>query len=186
MSMVHKIIFTGPVGSGKTTAINVISDIPTVRTESMATDMTREQKPETTVAMDYGRINLPNNAAIHLYGTPGQERFDFMWDILIEGGIGLVLLVNNNRPNPIQDLRFFVSAFKEFIQRTALVVGVTHSDVKPRPSTEDYQRELSSLDLHGVPVFEVDARERRDIVLLIESLLCSIDPMTERRKTPRS
>lgn len=179
---VHKIIFTGPVGAGKTTAINVISDIPTVRTESMATDMTREMKPETTVAMDYGRINLPDNAAIHLYGTPGQERFDFMWEILVEGGIGLVLLLNNNRPNPLQDMRFFISAFKEFIQSTALVIGITHSDIKAQPSISEYQRELSSIGLQGVPVFEVDTRQRRDIVLLIESLLCSLDPMAENHK----
>ena len=109
-----------------------------------------------------------------------------MWDILIEGGIGLVLLVNNDRPNPVRDLHFFISAFKDFIQRTALVIGVTHSDLRPRPSTEDYQQELASLGLRGVPVFEVDARERRDIVLLVESLLCSIDPMVERRKAARS
>lgn len=179
---VHKIIFTGPVGAGKTTAINVISDIPTVRTESMATDMTREMKPETTVAMDYGRINLPDNAAIHLYGTPGQERFDFMWEILVEGGIGLVLLLNNNRPNPLQDMRFFISAFKDFIQSTALVIGITHSDIKAQPTISEYQRELSSIGLQGVPVFEVDTRQRRDIVLLIESLLCSLDPMAENRK----
>ncbi len=180
MSSTYKIIFTGPVGAGKTTAINVISDIPTVRTESIATDMTRDQKHETTVAMDYGRINLPNNTAVHLYGTPGQERFDFMWEILVEGGIGLVLLINNNRPNPLHDLRFFISAFKEFIQNTALVIGVTHTDLKTQPSVGDYQRELSAIGLQGIPVFEVDTRERRDIVLLIESLLCSIDPMTEK------
>ena len=181
--MVYKIIFTGPVGAGKTTAINVISDIPTVRTESMATDMTRDKKAETTVAMDYGRINLPNNTAVHLYGTPGQERFDFMWEILVEGGIGLVLLIDNNRPNPLQDIRFFVSSFKDFIQHTAVVVGVTHSDVKPQPSIEDYQRELANLGLRGVPVFEVDARQKRDIVMLIESLLCSLDPMVESYKS---
>lgn len=182
-NMVYKIIFTGPVGAGKTTAINVISDIPTVRTESMATDMTRDKKAETTVAMDYGRINLPNNTAVHLYGTPGQERFDFMWEILVEGGIGLVLLIDNNRPNPLQDIRFFVSSFKDFIQHTAVVVGVTHSDVKPQPSIEDYQRELANLGLRGVPVFEVDARQKRDIVMLIESLLCSLDPMVESYKS---
>lgn len=182
-NMVYKIIFTGPVGAGKTTAINAISDIPTVRTESIATDMTRERKAETTVAMDYGRINLPNNTAVHLYGTPGQERFDFMWEILVEGGIGLVLLLDNNRPNPLQDIRFFVSSFKDFIQHTAVVVGVTHSDVKPQPSIEDYQRELANLGLRGVPVFEVDARQKRDIVMLIESLLCSLDPMVESYKS---
>lgn len=178
-NMAYKIIFTGPVGAGKTTAINVISDIPTVRTESIATDMTRDQKHETTVAMDYGRINLPNNTAVHLYGTPGQERFDFMWEILVEGGIGLVLLINNNRPNPIQDMQFFVSAFKEFIQSTAVVIGITHTDIKAQPTIADFQRELSAIGLHGIPVFEVDTRQRRDIVLLIESLLCSIDPMTK-------
>ena len=181
-NMVYKIIFTGPVGAGKTIAINVISDIPTVRTESMATDMTRERKAETTVAMDYGRINLPNNTAVHLYGTPGQERFDFMWEILVEGGIGLILLIDNNRPNPLQDIRFFVSSFKDFIQHTAVVIGITHSDVKPQPSIEDYQHELSNLGLQGVPVFEVDARQKRDIVMLIESLLCSLDPMVESYK----
>ncbi len=186
MNTVHKIIFTGPVGAGKTTAINVISDIATVRTESLATDMTRAHKPETTVAMDYGRINLPDNTAIHLYGTPGQERFDFMWDILIEGGIGLVLLIDNNRPYPLHDLRFFIAAFREFIDRTSLVVGITHSDLKPAPSPLDYQRELASLGLHSIPIFEVDARQRRDIVCLLEALLCSLDPMAERRKTPRS
>ena len=63
-----------------------------------------------------------------------------------------------------------------------MVVGVTHSDMKPQPSIEDYQRELSSLGLQGVPVFEVDARQKRDIVMLIESLLCSLDPMVESYK----
>ena len=178
----HKIIFTGPVGAGKTTAINVISDIPTVRTESPATDMTREQKSETTVAMDYGRIDLPNNTAVHLYGTPGQERFDFMWEILVEGGIGLVLLIDNSRPNPIKDMLFFISAFKEFIQHTALVIGITHNDIKSQPGIQDFQRELATINLQGIPVFEVDTRERRDIVLLIESLLCTLDPMAEGRK----
>lgn len=182
----YKIIFTGPVGAGKTTAINVISDIPTVRTESLASDMTRNQKPETTVAMDYGRIDLPNNTAVHLYGTPGQERFDFMWEILVEGGVGLVLLIDNSRPNPLKDLAFFISAFKDFIHKAALVVGVTHSDIQSQPSIKDYQRELSALGLQGIAVFEVDTRQRRDIVLLIESLLYSIDPMLENSKASQS
>lgn len=181
--MAYKIIFTGPVGSGKTTAINVISDIPTVRTESRASDMTLDHKSETTVAMDYGRIDLPNDNTVHLYGTPGQERFDFMWEILVEGGIGLVLLIDNSRPNPIKDLSFFISAFQEFIQSTALVIGVTHCDIKPQPSIKDYQNELLALGLQGVPVFEVDTRQRNDVVFLVESLLCSIDPMAVSRTT---
>src|SRR5512135_399979 len=107
----YKIIFTGPVGAGKTTAVNSLSDIATVRTDKAATDAVLERKPETTVAMDYGLVNLADGVAVHLYGTPGQERFDFMWEILTEGGIGLVLLLDNTRPDPMQDLRFFVGAF---------------------------------------------------------------------------
>ena len=79
-------------------------------------------------------------------------------------------------------MRFFISAFKEFIQSTALVIGITHSDIKAQPSISEYQRELSSIGLQGVPVFEVDTWQRRDIVLFIESLLCSLDPMAENRK----
>ena len=176
---VHKIIFTGPVGAGKTTAINVLSDIATVSTETGATDETRERKDNTTVAMDFGQVSLPGGASIHLYGTPGQERFDFMWDILVEGSIGLVLLLDNTRKDPMSDLRFFVSAFRQFIDQTAVVIGVTRSDLSPMPIPEDYQFELSILGLESIPIFEVDARNRRDIVLLIEALLCSLDPMVD-------
>lgn len=175
----YKIIFTGPVGAGKTTAIGVLSDIETVRTESTATDMTRERKPETTVAMDYGRVNLPDGTSIHLYGTPGQERFDFMWDILTEGGIGLVLLLDNMRVDPINDLHFFVKAFRGFIDKTGVVVGITRMDLRNVPAIEDYQRELVSYGLGSTPIFEVDARQRRDVGLLVETLLCTLDPMAE-------
>ena len=176
----YKIIFTGPVGAGKTTAIGTLCDIETVRTESAASDMTRERKPETTVAMDYGRISLPDGTSIHLYGTPGQERFDFMWDILTEGGIGLVLLLDNVRPDPINDLSFFIKAFRGFIEKTGVVLGITRTDLRNVPAIEDYQRELTNHGLGNTPVFEVDAREKRDIGLLVETLLCSLDPMVEQ------
>ena len=179
----HKIIFTGPVGAGKTTLIKAFSDDAPVLTEVRPSDDVANMKDQTTVAMDYGSVVLDEETKVHMYGTPGQQRFDFMWEILVEGGIGLVLLIDNNRPNPLQDIRFFVSSFKDFIQHTAVVVGVTHSDVKPQPSIEDYQRELANLGLRGVPVFEVDARQKRDIVMLIESLLCSLDPMVESYKS---
>ncbi len=84
----HKIIFAGPVGAGKTTAIKSLSDIPVMTTDEDATDMTTNRKPQTTVAMDYGLLKLEGGERVHLYGTPGQERFDFMWDILTEGGLG--------------------------------------------------------------------------------------------------
>ena len=171
----HKIIFTGPVGAGKTTAIASISDIEPIRTDEHASDMTQKRKTATTVAMDYGMIRLGPKEKVHLYGTPGQERFDFMWDILTKGGIGLVLLLDNTRPTPFEDMRFYIKAFKEFIDGTRLVIGVTQMDARATPTIDEYVRQLAELDV-SAPIFEVDARQRTDVSTLIEALLLQIDP----------
>ncbi len=174
----HKIIFTGPVGAGKTTAIAAISDVPPVCTNETASDMTRHRKEATTVAMDYGVMHLDGKERIHLYGTPGQERFDFMWEILTKGGLGLVLLLDNTRPDPFQDLRFFLNAFKGFLQDTKVVVGVTQMDRSAQPTIDEYHEQIREVD-PKIPVFEVDARERRDVSILLEALLFSLDPGLE-------
>ena len=171
----YKIIFTGPVGSGKTTAIGSISDIPVVKTDANASDMTKNRKKETTVAMDYGALFLDGSDKIHLYGTPGQERFNFMWDILTQGGLGLILLVDNTRADPFKDMHFFLDSFKEFISDKKLVVGVTRVDLHSAPKLVDYHKELEGRGLNP-PVFEVDARRRDDVSILVQALLYSLDP----------
>lgn len=170
-----KIIFTGPVGAGKTTAINSISDIPPVKTDASASDMTKSRKSATTVAMDYGIMILEDGEKIHLYGTPGQERFDFMWDILAIGGIGLVLLLDNTRADPFKDLQFFLKAFKKYISETGVVIGITQMDINSTPTIDDYHAHMKDSDLR-VPVFAVDARAKNDVSLLVQSLLYSLDP----------
>ena len=171
----YKIIFTGPVGAGKTTAISSISDIPPVKTDAAASDMTKNRKSTTTVAMDYGVMNLEGGEKVHLYGTPGQERFDFMWDILTNGGIGLILLLDNTRADPFQDMRFFLEAFDKFITDTSVAIGVTQMDISSQPSISDYHQQLQTLGLKP-PVFSVDAREHNDVSLLVQALLYSLDP----------
>jgi signal recognition particle receptor subunit beta len=180
--MEHKIVFTGPVGAGKTTAIGAVSDIPVVSTEALATDEVAKRKAKTTVAMDYGALNLGQANKVHLYGTPGQERFNFMWEILAAGGIGLVLLIDNTRPDPLADLDFYIKAFRSFIEQSggAVVVGVTRMDVKPRPGLYSFHTALATLGLK-VPVFEVDARQREDVKRLLLGLLAVLDPSTKRR-----
>lgn len=177
--MEHKIIFTGPVGAGKTTAISSISDIPVVKTEANATDEVMARKSNTTVAMDYGLLNLDQGAKVHLYGTPGQERFSFMWDILTIGGVGLVLMLDNAREDPLRDLGFFVDAFRPFIEKNDVVIGVTRMDVSPRPGLYTLQTKLNELGLK-VPVFEVDARKREDVKVLLMALLTELDPGVKR------
>ncbi len=172
----HKIIFTGPVGAGKTTAISSISDIPAIKTDADASDMTKERKKATTVAMDYGVMNLEGGEKIHLYGTPGQERFDFMWDILVTGGIGLILLVDNSRAAPFKDMEFFLNSFADFIEKTSVAIGVTQMDKSQSPSLQDYYTQLKTLFPAQPPVFEVDARKQHDVAILVQSLLFAIDP----------
>ncbi|SJM90504.1 putative GTPase [Crenothrix polyspora] len=171
----HKIIFTGPVGAGKTTAIGAISDVPPIKTDASASDMTKNRKATTTVAMDYGIMNVGGGEKIHLYGTPGQERFDFMWDILVTGGIGLVLLLDNTRADPFQDMRFFLQSFREFIDKTGVAIGVTQMDLNNRFTINDYHTHLKPFKINP-PVFSVDAREKRDVSLLVQSLMYSLDP----------
>ncbi len=175
MSSNYKIIFSGPVGSGKTTAINSISDIPTVKTEEAATDSTKEKKDSTTVALDYGAIILQDNTRIHLYGTPGQKRFDFMWDILTVGGIGLLLLIDGSDENALKNLQLFLDSFKNFIDKTGVVVGITKHDDDKLFELDEY-RNIINQGSHVVPIFEIDARSRKDIALMVETLLYTLDP----------
>jgi len=169
----YKIVFTGPVASGKTTAINAISAIPTVATEEIATDKTKDLKKNTTVAMDYGMLKMPSGDIVHIYGTPGQERFSYMRDILTEGSLGLILLINNNSASPLKDMDYYISEFNDFINKTSLVIGITHMDEKNKPSIKNYCKYLSS-KRKNYPVFEVDPREDRDIKILLQALLYSL------------
>lgn len=165
-----KIIFTGPMGAGKTTAIGSISDIPPISTEVRCSDEAQLRKETTTVAMDYGYFSLDDGSRVHLYGTPGQERFDYMWTILTKGGIGLVLLLDNARPDPLADLNFYLDAFRDFIQQTGAVIGITRMDVSNKTSLEDYRNTLFARN-QIYPVFEIDARQPNDVKILIHALL---------------
>lgn len=173
-----KIIITGPVGSGKTTAITTLSDGDPVSTDQSATDMTKSMKSETTVAMDYGTMTLEGKEKIHIYGTPGQERFDFMWDILSTNGLGLILLLDNRRKDPLKDMSFFINSFKDYIAQTAVVIGITQTDTKPLYKIDQYHRKLNDLGCKGA-IFEVDARSIDDMSHLTQALLFTIDPGLE-------
>lgn len=177
--MEHKIIFAGPVGAGKTTAINSISDIPAVKTEARASDEVAQRKANTTVAMDYGVLNLDGGAKIHLYGAPGQERFSFMWEILTIGGLGMVMLIDNTRDDPLEDLELYLRSFKSFLQKGSLVIGITRMDSKNRPGLYTFHTRLRELGVKA-PVFEVDARRREDVKMLLHALLAILDPGVRR------
>jgi len=174
----YKIIFSGPVGAGKTTAIASISDVAPVSTDESTSDLSKTRKSATTVALDYGVMNLASGEKLHLYGTPGQERFDFMWDILTTGGIGLILLLDNTRDDPFQDMKFFLQSFAEFIKETGIAIGITQMDLSRKPTLQEYHQQLQEMGVNP-PVFTVDARVRNDVSVLVQALLYSLDPGLE-------
>jgi len=179
MSTPYKIVFAGPVGAGKTTAIQTLSDIEVLNTDARASDEVRRLKPTTTVAMDYGVMKLGNGDQVRLYGAPGQARFDFMWDILTENALGLVVLISARSDDPVAELDVYLKAFAGLMARTALVVGVTHTDAGNRATR---QWLIEALGVRGISpcVMDVDARHRPDVAMLVKALLYSIDPFAGR------
>ncbi len=122
-----KIVVSGPVGSGKSTFIRTLSETEVVDTDALASEAIG--KALTTVAMDYGTLRL-DGQLLYLFGTPGQERFDFMWDVLTQGALGLVLLVRGDQPDDFPQARRQLDYLLSQ-QSVPYVVGVTRQDRPP-------------------------------------------------------
>ncbi|MDH5433011.1 MAG: ATP/GTP-binding protein [Gammaproteobacteria bacterium] len=171
-----KIVFTGTVGAGKTQAVEALSEIPVLKTDVQATDEVVDLKDSTTIAMDYGEMAISDGETLAVYGTPGQKRFAYMWDILSRNALGIVILVNNSRKDPIEDLCVYVNNFKQHIENTTAVFGVTHLDKAKNPA-EEMNKYYTFFEQQGYhyPVFPVDARKRNDVNVLVESLLAMLE-----------
>lgn len=170
MAKRHKIIIVGPVGSGKTEAVRAVTDNHSLVTDVKVSDVANLRKGMTTVAMDFGVVPIGDDDVIHVYGAPGQERFDFMWDILSIGICGVVLLIDNNRNYPQRDLKAFISAFDKQISATRLIVGVTRTDIKDDPPLEAYAYWLGELGVNA-EVACIDPRRKGDVLYLLHRLL---------------
>lgn len=169
----HKIIITGTMGAGKTTAIAAVSETPPIMTDVTNNDRSVD-KAMTTVGFDYGQLTLDNGERIKLFGTPGQERFRFVWQALSQGALGLVILTDNSRPDPLVDLRVYLDGFARELATLPCVVGVGRSDTHATPDLQAYADELERAG-HVFPVLPVDVRERDDVVLLIDVLLSQME-----------
>ncbi len=170
----YKVLFTGSVASGKTTAIRSLSDIETVDTDASVSDSVIRRKKKTTIAMDYGVLELSESAKLHLYGTPGQERFKFMWQLmmsdLVHDAEALILLVDNTRTDPFKDIRFYIEEFRDFIVRRRLIIAVTHSDEKADPDYDTYVEELRRMGMLTTVIF-IDARDPSSVLKVIKELV---------------
>ncbi len=169
-----RFIFTGPVGAGKTTAIRSVSNLVYMDSDVKVSDRATFSKPKTTVAMDNGVLQLDKNRRVHLYGTPGQKRFSFMWDILARSMAkdcsGLVILIDNARDYPFVDLMYYLSEFRQLVDTKNIVIAVTHSDIQSVPTLRDYKNWLGRRDI-SASVVQIDARKERDVLFIIRMLL---------------
>ena len=142
---IMRLVVTSPVGSGKSTLIRSISEIDVVDTDRTATDSTAELKNKTTVAFDFGRLTFGSDMVLHIYGTPGQERFDFIWDMLIRKAHAYILLVSANRPNEFRYARRVATHMNQLAQ-IPMIVGLTHTDCAGAWSLENIAIALGYVD----------------------------------------
>ena len=161
-----KIVVTGPFSAGKTTLITTISEITVVGTERAVTDETRAAKGNTTVAMDFGRITF-DDLALFLFGTPGQRRFEVMWEILADGMIGFIVLVNAADERSGEEATHILAMFKKYAD-VPYVIGVTHLDEVSRPEDEVLGEIRELLEApEDVEVVACDVRNREHVKQLI-------------------
>ncbi len=166
-----KIVVTGPFAAGKTTLIRTISEITVLSTEKGITDETRSRKNDTTVAMDFGRITIDRDLVLYLFGTPGQDRFDFMWEILGEGMLGYVLLVDASREDSLQEAVGILEAFRK-MARVPFVVGLNRAEGMDE-GDEAKIREVLDLE-PDVPVVPCDATDRESVKSVLLALLYAV------------
>jgi len=161
-----KLVVAGPVNAGKSTLIRSVSDIPVLCTNEMATDDVAELKTYTTVAMDHGLFYAGENREIHLYGTPGQRRFDFMWEILAVGADGIVLLVDGSDPASVNEISYILDHFNQQCARP-VIVGVSRHDAVAARHPDSIAAHLGIDPGH---VMTVDPRNPDDAKLLLLNL----------------
>lgn len=131
-----KIVVTGPFSAGKTEFIRTISEIDVVSTERKISSEAEKIKETTTVAMDFGRITVDEDLVLYLFGTPGQRRFDFMWEILSEGMLGFVVVVDSTRPETFREARSILDTFRGYAA-TPYVVAANKQDCEDAWDPED-------------------------------------------------
>lgn len=122
-----KMVITGPFSAGKTSFIGAVSEIDVVSTERRITSAAEQIKETTTVAMDFGRITVDDDLVLYLFGTPGQRRFDFMWEILSEGMLGFVVLVDSTKPETFREAKRILETFQGYAS-TPFVVAANKQD----------------------------------------------------------
>ena len=171
MMQTVKIVVTGPFSSGKTEFIRSVSEIDVVSTERKISTDAEKIKETTTVAMDFGRITVDEDLILYLFGTPGQRRFDFMWEILSEGMLGFIVMVDSTRPETFREARSILETFRAYAP-TPYVVAANKQD---RPDAWDVDDMRVALRIDPkIKILPCVARKRESVKSVLLELLYGI------------
>lgn len=176
-TVVIKLVVTGPFAAGKTTLVTTMSEIPVVGTETVVTDTTSAIKGNTTVSMDFGKLTLADEdlvVELSLFGTPGQQRFNFMWDVLAQGMDGYVVLVDLTRPESHEETAAIIEHFRG-LSTAPFVVGAN----KGTGGDDELDGLAARIGSGDAPIIRCDATDResaREMLLtLLEEVLAAVD-----------
>lgn len=169
--MEYKILITGTMGAGKTTAIGQVSEIPPVLTDVANTRRDQSDKATTTAAFDYGELDIGEGDTLRLYGTPGQERFSFMWQVLARGALGVIYLMDCSREEPLADLGGFIEGLGETARQLPSVVALNKLSPEDEVQLAEVFQDYLELDGLDWPVVPADVRDREQVLDAFELLL---------------
>jgi len=175
-----KMVVTGPFNSGKTEFIQSISEIDVVSTERKISSESERVKETTTVAMDFGRITVDDDLVLYLFGTPGQKRFDFMWEILAEGMLGFIVIVDSARPETFREARGILQTFRAYAP-TPYVVAANKQDMEDAWAVDDLR---IALKLDGRVKMLPCVATKKDTVknVLLELLYSILEESGEKKR----
>jgi len=166
-----KIVVTGPFNSGKTELIRSVSEIDVVSTEKKVSSEKEMVKESTTVAMDFGRITVDDDLVLFLFGTPGQKRFDFMWEILSEGMLGFIVMIDSTRPETFKEARSILETFRAYAP-TPYLVAANKQDLPDAWEVGDIRLALR-LD-PAIKILPCTAKKKNSVKTILLELLYSI------------
>lgn len=166
-----KMVVTGPFSSGKTQFIQTVSEIDVVATERKISTESERIKETTTVAMDFGRITVDDDLVLYLFGTPGQKRFDFMWEILSEGMLGFIVMVDSTRPETFREARRILETFRAYAP-TPYLVAANKQDYKDAWEVEDMRLALR-ID-NNIKILPCVALDKETVKTVLLELLYTI------------
>jgi uncharacterized protein len=160
-----KMVVTGPFNAGKTEFIRSVSEIDVVSTEKKISSEIEKVKETTTVAMDFGRISIDEELILYLFGTPGQKRFDFMWEILSEGMLGFIVMVDSTRPETFREARNILETFKAYAP-TPYIVAANKQDKPDAWEVTDMRHVLRlPSEVKLLPCVAIDKESVKTIIL---------------------